>query len=292
MWRAAGSGVRSGVPALAKGAVEGRRARGARWSAALRSRPLYLSRAAGPGSLLPEEPPALSPAPPAWRPRGFVYGLGLFSEAPAALAPLAVAQPLAGGNLKPRCGSGRPLPLHPWPLALLLPPPGQLLQLGERGRALGKLHTVLLQLLAWRGAGRRRLDWLVDRFGAGVGKRDRSPPNPELSQSSPGSRQAPPKRGPDTAPRSPEPGRGSGAQPPGLSHYLEPALRWRRGHRQAGVGRRDSPPPHPAPELLQSLLSGRPVSRVAKEEDGSSVAAGPSGGSGEQGQSPTPLWTP
>lgn len=102
--------------------MEGRWARGARWSAALRSRPLYLSRAAGPGSLLPEEPPALSPAPPAWRPRGFVYGLGLFSEAPAALAPLAVAQPLAGGNLKPRCGSGRPLPLHPWPLALLLPP--------------------------------------------------------------------------------------------------------------------------------------------------------------------------
>lgn len=44
----------------------------------------------------------------------------------------------------------------------------------------------------------------MDRFGAGVGKRDRSPPNPELSQSSPGSRQAPPKRGPDTAP--PEPG--------------------------------------------------------------------------------------
>lgn len=54
-----------------------------------------------PVSLLPEEPPALSPAPPcAPRPRGFVYGLALFSEAPAALALLAVAQPCAGGNLK------------------------------------------------------------------------------------------------------------------------------------------------------------------------------------------------
>lgn len=44
----------------------------------------------------------LAARPPRASPRGFVYGLGLFSEAPAAPAPRAVAQPRAGGNLKRR----------------------------------------------------------------------------------------------------------------------------------------------------------------------------------------------
>lgn len=77
------------------------------------------------GSLLPEEPPALSPAPPARRPRGFVYGLCLFSEAPAAPAPPAVAQPRAGGNLKPRGEAGAPAAPRVCPLRAPSPPPGR-----------------------------------------------------------------------------------------------------------------------------------------------------------------------
>lgn len=124
-------------------AGEGLWARGTH-SAAPLSQPPYLSRAAGRGSLLPEEPPALSPAPPAGRPRGFVYGLCLFSEAPAAPAPLAVAQPRAGGNLKPRCESGAPaappllsaLRSLPAPRAQLPPP-------REQGPALRKPRPIL-----------------------------------------------------------------------------------------------------------------------------------------------------
>lgn len=112
--------MRNEVRALAERTVEGRGAREARCSAAPRSGPPYLSWAAGRGSLLPEEPPALSPAPPARRPRGFVYRLDLFSEAPAAPALLAVAQLLADGNLKPRCGAEAPtVPSAPGPSASL-----------------------------------------------------------------------------------------------------------------------------------------------------------------------------
>lgn len=133
--RAWGSGVQGsdlgrarGVPAVAEGAGAGeglvwprtpgmlqRRCRGAVFIPGL-----------GPGSLLPEEPPALSPAPRGPRPRGFVYGLALFSEALA--APLSLGSRLHNlaprGNLKPpgraRCPAvPRSLaPLHPTP-----PPP-------------------------------------------------------------------------------------------------------------------------------------------------------------------------
>lgn len=131
--------MRDEVRALAERTVEGRGAREARCSAALRSGPPYLSWAAGRGSLLPEEPPALSPAPPARRPRGFVYRLDLFSEAPAAPALLAVAQLLADGNLRPRCGAR--LPLSPPPRAPLPPFPhanGAAAAARARGRALGE----------------------------------------------------------------------------------------------------------------------------------------------------------
>lgn len=167
-------GVRSEVPALAERTVEGRGAREARCSAALRSGPPYLSWAAGRGSLLPEEPPALSPAPPARRPRGFVYRLDLFSAAPAAPALLAVAQPLADGNLKPRCGAEAPTALSaPGPSA----PPSrtqraQLLRLEREAGRSGKLHPVLLQLPAWRGAGRTRPGRRLDRCGFGVGGKE------------------------------------------------------------------------------------------------------------------------
>lgn len=64
------------------------------------------------------------PGPPRPSPRGFVYGLGLFSEAPAAPAPLAVAQPRAGGNLKPRCQARAPAaaPLQAPPAPAPRPP--------------------------------------------------------------------------------------------------------------------------------------------------------------------------
>lgn len=213
---AAGSGVRSGVPALAEGAGEGRPAREDGWSAAPRSGLQYLSRAAGRGSLLPEEPPALSPPPRPeatwlclWARPGF--------RGARAPAPLAVAQPRAGGNLKPRCGPELPRPLSPVPLRALPVPGAQLPPRGQPGPALAKPRPVLLQLPGWRGAGRRRPERRLGHCGPGVGRRD-SPPHPP---SSPAGRAAPGSGSGGRAQRGPEQGT---ARSPVTSHCLHPAV--------------------------------------------------------------------
>lgn len=172
-------------PGLAEGAGEDRRERRTRWSAALLSQPPYLSRAAGRGSLLPEEPPAFSPAPQTRRPRGFVYGLSLFSEATGAPAPLAVAQPLAARNLKPCSEAGAPTaPLALASLRSLPAPRAQLPRPGERGRALGFPSARPPVALAWAGARRKRPEQRLDLCEAWVGERNSPHPNPELSQPS------------------------------------------------------------------------------------------------------------
>lgn len=90
-----GSGVGAGVTGL----VEGAQALGrVSYRVGLReccaaAGAQYLSRASAPALCCRKSRLLLARPPRVPRPRGFVYGLALFSKAPAALARLAVAQP-------------------------------------------------------------------------------------------------------------------------------------------------------------------------------------------------------
>lgn len=105
--------------------------------------------------------------PPARRPRGFVYELGLFSEAPAAPARRAVAQPRADGNLKPSCQARAPA--APPLLAPALPPrpPGAATAAPRARPGAREAASHPPSAPGWRGATGRRPERRLGRCGAG-----------------------------------------------------------------------------------------------------------------------------
>lgn len=76
--------------------------------------PLYLSRASGPGSLLPEEPPALGPAPAGPEATWLCLWARLVFRGARGSARLAVAQPRARGNSRWSCQASSPAAPRPW----------------------------------------------------------------------------------------------------------------------------------------------------------------------------------
>lgn len=223
------------------------------------------------------------PHPPRRSPRGFVYGLGVFSEAPAARAPDAVAQPRAGGNLKPRCQAGAPAapppraPQRP-PSFLPLPPGRSCRRRQSRARrSLGKPRPVLPRLPGWRGAGRRP-ERRLGHSRAGAGRTSSSaplpspPPSPSLPSPlpypelslSPAIGAALPQLREHRAAGSRA---GEATAAPGPLSSLRPRLLDGRGQPlRGGGGEEGRPPPRPRTAVSGSLA--RPVSRVPKKGQG------------------------
>lgn len=268
-----GFGVQSRVRALAEGAGrcagEGRGAGGMR-----RRRP---GRGIYPGPLAAalccRKSRLLLARPPARRPRGFVYELGLFSEVPAAPALRAVAQPRAGGNLKPSCQARAPA--APPLLSPALPPrpPGAATAAPRASRTLGRQHP-FLPLLPAGGVkleGSQRGVWVT----VGRDEVEREPPfHPELSEWRPAVRARP------------------GAAPPGAEwaggSAFEPFQPRPRSWTAEG---QPCTPPCPENWLTGPSSVFRLVSRVSNERGEERRPSGfrsPSAGSGEQRQSLSP----
>lgn len=221
----------------------------------------YLSWAAGRRSVLPEEPPALSPAPSARRPRGFVCGLGLFSEAPAAPAPLAVV-PQAGGNLTRRSEAAAPAARPP-----RAPPRAPLRRQGAAagpGRAGPGSREAAPGPLAAPGSAECREE--EARAASGSLPSEGPPCTPSRH---------------NQAPQSEQRSGHSASQPPGLSRCPNSAL----GLSRAAPSPATPPCPRTAVNVVHTVT---PVSWAAKEEgEGSRAPLVLSGWEWRAGQSPS-----
>uniref|UniRef100_M3Z4C8 Uncharacterized protein n=1 Tax=Mustela putorius furo TaxID=9669 RepID=M3Z4C8_MUSPF len=295
--RRGGLGAAEPGPVLAEGAALGRVAGRAGPAGVLRGQ---RGRSIYPGPLAPalccRKSRLLLARPPRPSPRGFVYGLGLFSEAPAAPAPLAVAQPRAGGNLKPRCQAGAPAaaPLQAPPAPAPRPQGAAAAAAGRAGpgsREAAPRPPAAAGLARCRKRPARRLglSW------AGVGRRDYPlPPSPELSHRVPQSQQ-PWGTGWGGGGGGRQHGAaghragGGGRQPPGLN----PAL-GRKGHPLPATPVRrggDVAPTPPSPQTVVNGSAASPGPRVAKEEGQGGQAASEARGVGVESRDSPPSYS-
>lgn len=173
----------------------------------------------------------------------------MFSEAPAAPAPLAVAQPRARGNLRPPC-QARSSTTSQSPGTSAPPPRPQSAAAAAQARPAAQAAPVLPRLLGWRraGGGRRRLG----HCRAGVG-RTTGTLHPEHQNRALQADQF-------SGARLSAAGGRAGAEASPLSLLESPCKV--PGSR---VGRRGQTPPLPTPKLsLTSPLSGL-IPRMAQE---------------------------
>lgn len=215
--------------------------------------------------------------PPRRSPRGFVYGLGLFSEAPAAPAPEAVAQPRAGGNLKPRCQAGAPA--APPPLAPRRPLPApQGAAAAAAGRAGPGAREAAPRPPAAPGLARRRKEARAASGSllGGGGEEGELPSHPRAV----------------TEPRDQSSSSGTGGarrgreQSGGGDHSLRASL----ADPAPALGRKRATPTPPCPRAAVNVSSARPVSEGAKERTrtGRPGASGACGVGVESRDSPPP----